>query len=73
LIQQLEERGRGASRSMSGGAGRSKIGIHGDIIVALQGVVAPAPVDDTSVCFIGRGCSRVRSADVGVEPRRTFI
>jgi hypothetical protein len=29
--------------------------------------------DDTSVCFIGRGCSRVRSEDVGVEPRRTFI
>ena len=40
------------------------------IIAALQGVVA---LDDTSVCFIGRGCSRVRSADVGVEPRRTFI
>ena len=28
------------SRSMSGGASRSKIEIHGDIIAALQGVVA---------------------------------
>jgi hypothetical protein len=73
LIQQSKSVGRGASRSMSGGAGRSKVGIHGDIIAALQGVVGPAPVDDTGVCFIGRGCSRVRSADVGVEPSRTFI
>jgi len=73
LIQQLEERWPRCFAVYERRRRRLKVGIHGDIIAALEGVVAPVPVDDTSVCFIGRGCSRVRSADVGVEPRRTFI